>query len=126
MKERGRRPLRAAAESVRAVAEVNDLTWSGQPEGAIALATALLERGGLSPGQQAELLDLRAENLHWSGETERSAQDVRALGALARRERKPAMQAMALRREVYLHMRRGEQAEVVRKARAALAAADRS
>src|SRR6187551_1387721 len=88
MKERGRRPLRAAAESVRAVAEVNDLTWSGQPEPAIALATALLERGGFSPGQEAELLDLRAENLHWSGETERSANDVRALGALARRERK--------------------------------------
>ena len=43
--------------------------------------------------------------------------------ARVRRERKPAMQAMALRREVFLHLRRGEQAQAMKKARAALAAA---
>ena len=46
----------SAAQAARSVAEVNDLTWTGQPEAAIAQATAVLAAGGLSAEHQAELL----------------------------------------------------------------------
>ena len=126
MKKSATAPPHGTAQAARAVAEVNDLTWTGQPEAAIARATALLAAGGLSPEEQAELLDLRAENLHWRGETERSAEDVRTLAALARKARSPALQALALRREAYLCLRRGQGTEAVHAAQAALKAAQRS
>ena len=87
----------------RVVAEVNDLTWTGQPEAAIARATAALAAGGLTRAQEAELLDLRAENHHWRGETDLAAADAAALAALARRTRDPAIRALALRREAFVH-----------------------
>ena len=79
----------AADRPQRVVAEVNDLTWTGQPEAAIARATAALAAGGLTRAQEAELLDLRAENHHWRGETDLAAADAAALAALARRDARP-------------------------------------
>ena len=69
-----------------AVAEVFDLTFTGQPEAAIARASALLAAGRLTPLQQAELLDLRGENHLNRGENDRCGDDVRALQALAAQE----------------------------------------
>jgi hypothetical protein len=114
------------AEAARIVAEVDDLTWTGQPEAAIALATAALAAGGLAPEQEAALLDLRAENHHWRGETEACAEDAQALGALARRTRSPAFRALGLRREAMIAFRRGDIDATLRMGDAALAAARES
>jgi len=114
------------AEAARIVAEVDDLTWTGQPEAAIAQATAALAAGGLAPEQEAALLDLRAENHHWRGETEACAEDAQALGALARRTRSPAFGALGLRREAMIAFRRGDIDATLRMGDAALAAARES
>ncbi len=116
----------SADESARIVAEVFALTFTGQPEAAIALATNALAGGGLSVEHEAELLDLRAESLLWRGENARCAEDARALAALGKRERSPAIQALAHRCEAMLHLRRGNGPAAVREARAALKAARRS
>ena len=113
----------AADKAARVVAEVNDLTWTGQPEAAIARATAALAAGGLTRAQEAELLDLRAENHHWRGETDLAAADAAALAALARRTRDPAIRARGLRREAFVHVRRGEGEAALATMRAALDAA---
>ncbi len=115
-----------AVTPARTVAEVNDLTWTGRPEAAIARATLALDAGGLSPVQQAELLELRAENLIARGEMQRCADDVKALLALAEHERSDALLSMAKRREAFLLIRRGDGAVAMPAARAALAAAERS
>ena len=115
-----------AAPATRMAAEVSDLTWTGQPEAAIARATAALEADGLSPEAQAELLDLRAENLIARGEMQRCADDVQALLTLAERERSDALLSIAKRREAFLLVRRGDGAVAMPAARAALAAAARS
>ncbi len=116
----------AAALATRMAAEVSDLTWTGQPEAAIARATAALEADGLSPEAQAELLELRAENLIARGEMQRCADDVQALLALAERERSDALLSIAKRREAFLLIRRGEGAVAIPSACAALTAAERS
>ena len=81
---------------------------------------------GLSPVQQAELLELRAENLIARGEMQRCADDVQALLALAERERSNALLSIAKRREAFLLIRRGEGAVAMPSACAALTAAERS
>jgi len=116
----------AADRGTRVLAEVNDLTWTGQPESAIARATAALAAGGLTAAQEAELLDLRAESHHWRGETDLAAADAAALAALARRTRDPAIRARGLRRDAFLHVRRGEGEAALAAMRAALDAARQS
>lgn len=115
-----------AKSGAEVVSEVNDLTWTGQPEAAIERATAALAAGGLTAEQEAELLDLRAENNHWRGEADRCTEDLQALMTLAQRESNPAVLALAHRREAYILQRRGEGAASVRAARIALEAAQRS
>ena len=53
-------PARALTGAAKAIADVDTLTWTGQPQAAIARATSALESGDLSADQQADLLDLRA------------------------------------------------------------------
>ncbi len=108
------------------VGEVSDLTWTGQPEAAIARASAALAAGGLSVEQEAELLDLRAENYQCRGEVQRLEEDLRALLALAQQAHSPLVQALARRREALILQRRGEGEASLRAARSALEAAERS
>ena len=117
---------RAPEAAARALAEVNDLTWTGQPEAAIERACAALAAGGLSPEQQAELLDLRAENYFVRAQMERGADDVEALRVLARSGHGAAVQGIAHRRAAWLHFRRAERDAAMRAARAGLQAAQRS
>jgi len=106
-----------------AVAEVDSLTWTGQPLAAIERATALLEAGGLAAAEQAELLDLRAENWVARGELQHARADAEALQALARRERTPVLLSRAFSRMAMVLSRQGEPEGAVRAARAALKAA---
>ncbi len=123
---RSRAAGRGSDDVARVLVEVNDLTWTGQPEAAIARATAALAAGGLTATQEGELLDLRAENNHGRGEMQPCAADAAALAALARRARSPALRALALRREAFICMRRADGAAAVRGARSALEAAQKS
>jgi len=116
----------AAKNGAQVVSEVHDLTWTGQPEAAIAHATAALAAGGLTAEQQAELLDLRTENHQCRGEAGRCAEDLQALLALAQREHNPVVQALAHRREALILQRRGEGEASLRAARSALEAARHS
>ncbi len=116
----------APEAAAHALAEVNDLTWTGQPEAAIERACAVLAAGGLSPEQQAELLDLRAENYFIRAQMERGADDVEALRVLARSGHGAAVQGIAHRRAAWLHYRRAEIDAAMRAAHAGLQAAQRS
>ncbi|MCB2020532.1 MAG: GAF domain-containing protein, partial [Burkholderiaceae bacterium] len=124
-REKNKKPRLSAARAARLVAEVWQLTWTGRPEEAIERASAALAAGGLSAAHQAELLDVRAENLLARSEPAHAAEDVRALGALARREGSPALRALAFKREAVTAQLRGEHAQALRTARAACKAAQR-
>ena len=109
----------------KAIAEIDELTWTGQPIAAIDRATALLASGDLSDEQRAELLDLRAENHFIRGEMDSCAADTGALADLAKRGRRTLLQARALVRQSFLQLRRSELAEGLAMARAAVEAARR-
>ena len=117
----------AGGQVLRSVAEVHDLTFTGQPEAAIALATRLLDAGDITPEQRARLLDLRAENFWLRTEVERCEADVRALEALAARDRSAVVQAHAQHRVAQWALRReGDVAKGIVAATAAIEAAQRS
>ena len=119
-------PSKALTGVAKLIAEVDALTWTGQPVAAIERATAALSSGDLTPEQQSELLDLRAENHSNRGEMDRLAADTDALAALAKGKRSASLQARALIRRAFLHRRRGEIAEGLAASRSGNEATQRS
>ena len=119
------KPTRALTGAAKAIADVDALTWTGQPQAAIARATLALDSGDFSADQQADLLDLRAENYFVRGEMDLCAADAQALAELAKRMRSPAIKARALLRRAFLQTRRGEMAEALTNTRDALTLARR-
>ncbi|MBL8342418.1 MAG: response regulator [Rubrivivax sp.] len=109
-----------------ALAEVRQLTWTGHPRDAIARATAALVGMAPSVEQQAELLELRAENHVVSGDPASARADAETLYDLARRSPQClAAQSWAGHRRAVLQCRDGNVDEAVASARAALQAARR-
>src|SRR5664279_1050739 len=85
------KPARALTGAAKAIAEVDTLTWTGQPQAAIARATTILDTGSLTADQQAHLLDLRAENHFVRGDMAGCAADTDALAGMAKRKRGPVI-----------------------------------
>ena len=76
---------KADAALGRAVAQVDALTWAGQPQRALEQAAALLARDDLPAAQRAWLLDLRAECCYLRADMPALRQALAELKALARR-----------------------------------------
>jgi hypothetical protein len=119
------RKVPSLAEGARILTEVNNLTWTGRPREAIACATEALVSRSLTPLQQAELLNLRAENHFSHGDIERCTADTQSLLVLERKHRSPALQAIAQGRNAHLQGIRLDPLALV-SARAAVQAAQRS
>ena len=96
------RAVTSLAAGARIIAEVNNLTWTGRPLEAISCATEALLGGGLTLLQQAELLNLRAENYFSRGDVDGCTADTQSLLSLAQEDRSPALQAIALGRNAHL------------------------
>ena len=120
------KPPGAPTGIAKTIAEVDELTWTSQPEAAIARATAALADDSLTAEQRAELLDMRAENHFVRAEMSRCAEDTEALAALAKHGRGAVIKARALVRQAFLQLRRSELAEGQATARAAFEVAQRS
>ncbi len=126
MKPGRKRAAVAASAAQQAIDEARVLSYTGQPEAALALAAQALDAGGLTPRQQAELLDLCADIHYFRGEVDDSLRDIQRLLGLADREGDSALQAIALRRSGFLKLRRGNPQGAVEDVATALAAARRS
>ena len=121
-------PAIAALATVtdQAIADVKALLFGGRIPAAIDCATQALALPGLAGVQRAELLLLRIEGWQNRLEPGRAGEDDAALAALALQDRSAAVQAWALLRQSFLLTRRGDLAEGVATAQAALQAALRS
>jgi tetratricopeptide (TPR) repeat protein len=106
--------------------QIADLAWAGQHEPALAAAAAALKRRGLSADLRMTLHDLRAESLYAIGDLKSALAEAQAMKMLARAEGGYALQARALAREAYVHIRRGDPQKSATVATVALRAAERS
>jgi len=111
------------SEGDRVLSELRPLAYGGQPEAAVARATALLAQQDLPALARAHLLDLRSDVLLATGEIEAAERDVDALGALARAMRDPAVGAVAARRESFFAFRRNQGERAIRAGRESVALA---
>ena len=119
------RRMKADAALARAVAEVDELTWSGEPQRALERAALLLARADLTAGQRSQLLDLSAECRYLRAEMAAVAAILAEMKAFARRSGDAGARVRALCRESWLQNRRGDFEAAWRTARrAAQAAAD--
>ena len=116
-------PTTTAHESV---AEVFELTLTGQPLAGIARATELLGGSGLNAMDRATLLDWRIENFFMRADMVNVASDVNSLMSMSQRDPDPFIKAIALKRQAGLHMRQGELSLALQAARASVEAARRS
>jgi len=105
---------------------VADLAWAGQHEQAIAAATVALKRKTIDADERMTLLDLRSESYIAQGDLKRAGDDAKAMKALARQEGGAALQARALCRESFVHVRDGNARRAAQTGAAALKAAERS
>src|SRR5688500_8649707 len=99
---------RVEEESGQIIAQVRQLAWAGQHAKAIELATETLNRSGLKPEIQMDLLDLRAESYIAQGKFNLAAKDVDTMIKLANAERMPALKAQALSKKAYVQINEGD------------------
>ena len=118
------KPLNKKTSTSNLLSQVHSLAWDGKHKEAIDLASQELEKSGLSPALQINLLDLRAESYMAQGKLDASQTDVDTMRELAGED--PAHIAQALLQKAGIQMRRGDSQDAIKSAERALSFAKES
>lgn len=112
----------SAVGGSQSIEQVRQLAWTGQHATAIDSASEELNKSGLKPDLQMDLLDLRSESYIAQGKLELAMQDAKAMMKLAKPTTNYQLHAQALNRLALVQMRTGDLNGAIKSATAAVKA----